>query len=102
MCIFNLNENLDLEGPLPHSSSPDIPQPSSPPPDNTNEESADRTRDAPDQGSEDGDQSDAVCAPCITLVPCAVDLQTALEFIDALKAASLDNGDLDEEVLHWL
>ena len=30
------------------------------------------------------------------------DLRTALEFVDALKAASLDDGDLDEEVLHRL
>jgi hypothetical protein len=31
-----------------------------------------------------------------------VALQTALDFIEALKRASLDNGDLDDETLHRL
>ncbi|KAJ7236354.1 hypothetical protein C8J57DRAFT_1088237, partial [Mycena rebaudengoi] len=30
------------------------------------------------------------------------ELQTALDFIEALKRASLDNGDLDDETLHRL
>ena len=54
-----------------------------------------------DQGNENGNPPDAE-VPGAPFVPNVADLQTSLEFIDALKAATLDNGGLDEDVLEHL
>ena len=74
--------------------------PELPLPENLHEEPADGTADL-DQGNENGNPPDAE-APGATFVPNVADLRTSLEFIDALKAATLDNGGLDEDVLERL
>jgi len=61
--------------------------------------------DHPEQQSENDEEPDGLHhgpEPEVTFVPQLADLRTSQEFIDALKAATLDDGGLDKEVLQRL
>ena len=69
-------------------------------PKNLHEEPTDGTAGL-DQANKNGNPPDAE-VPGAMFVPNVADLRTSLEFIDALKAATLNNRGLDEDILEQL
>jgi hypothetical protein len=88
----------DLEQPASRPISPhdlsNIPEPFGAPPDHRPEDHNNQLDEA--------NEPDARGVPEVAFIPQVADLQTSLEFINALKAAKLNDEGLDEEILQRL